>query len=70
MKTPKRLLQKLKRYIKENGKAKTAVALNLKDTNAISNWLARDEIPERYHHTMRHLERVVVSGKIPSVCND
>lgn len=49
-------LRKLNSYIKKNGKAKTAVALGLKETSAINNWIARKSIPKEKRDNVRDLE--------------
>lgn len=58
-------LRKLKSYVKKNGKAKTAVALGLQETNAINNWLKRKEIPEPRKEAVKNLGKtqVVVVSK-------
>ena len=48
----------LKSCIKKRGKSKTAVALGLKETNAINNWLARDEIPENQKENVKKLSKL------------
>ena len=48
-------LRILKNYIKKNGKAKTAVALDLTETSAINNWIARKIIPESKKIAVREL---------------
>ena len=55
---------KLKSFIKKNSKAKAAVILGLKDTSTITNWIARNEIPEKYKDDVRFLakRKVVVMG--------
>jgi hypothetical protein len=47
---------KLKSYIKKNGKAKTAVALGLIETNAINNWIARKSIPVAFQESVKNLK--------------
>lgn len=53
-------LRKLNSYVKKHGKAKTAVALGLKETNAISNWQKRKEIPEARKEAVKSLPEVQV----------
>jgi len=53
-------LRKLNSYIKKNGKAKTAVALGLKETNAINNWIARKTIPLNQKENVKLLETKAV----------
>jgi len=48
-------IRTLKSCIKKHGKAKTAVALGLKETNAINNWIARKEIPENQKQSVKDL---------------
>lgn len=55
---------KLKRYIRKNGKAKTAVALGLKETNAINNWIARDEIPQKFKKDVKLIDKIQVQRLI------
>jgi len=42
---PKNLMNALNKFVKENGTAKTAVALGYKETSAIKNWIKRNDIP-------------------------
>lgn len=61
---------KLKSYIKKHGKAKTAVALNLKETNAINNWIARNAIPESHKENVKNLKFkkvVIVDDNAPVI---
>ena len=53
-------LRKLNSYIKKNGKAKTAVALGLKETNAINNWIARKTSPLSQKENIKLLETKAV----------
>lgn len=54
-------IARLKSCIKKHGKAKTAVALGLRETNAISNWVSRKQIP------LNHLEKVKNLNKLQFV---
>ena len=49
-------IRTLKSCIKKHGKAKTAVALGLKETNAINNWIFRNAIPEGYIEKVKNLK--------------
>jgi len=51
------LIKKLNSYIKEHGKAKTAVALGVLDTVTINNWLVRKTIPKKYEDRVKTLNR-------------
>lgn len=53
-------LRKLNSYIKKHGKAKTAVALGLKETNAINNWIARKNIPATQKENVKALSTKAV----------
>lgn len=53
-------LRVLNSYIKKNGKAKTAVALGLKETNAINNWIARKSIPKSHKENVKNLKHKAV----------
>lgn len=59
----KGVVRTLKSYIAKNGKAKTAVALGIKDTNALGNWVARETIPEHRHEAVKDLKRVQIVKK-------
>ena len=48
-------IRTLKSCIKKHGKAKTADALGLKETNAINNWIFRNEIPDGYFAAVKSL---------------
>lgn len=48
----------LKKCIKNHGKAATSVALKLKDTNAVTNWVARKKIPEKYKDDVKKLKNL------------
>jgi len=54
----------LRRYIKKHGKAKTAVALGSKETNAINNWLQRNEVPEKQVGNIRFLKEFDVEVRV------
>jgi len=53
-------LRNLNSYIKKHGKAKTAVALGLKETNAINNWIARKSIPATYKEAVKKISHKTV----------
>ena len=53
-------IRTLKACIKKHGKAKTAVALGLKETKAISNWVARNEIPEFHKDNVKKLSKLKI----------
>ena len=54
-------LKKLERYIKKNGKAKTAVALGLTETTSMNNWLKKDRnIPKRYLPVINDIAKIEV----------
>jgi len=53
-------IRKLESYIKKHGKAKTAVALRLKETAAINNWLQRRYIPKDKKAAVRNLNFIKV----------
>ena len=48
----------LKKCIKNHGKAGTAIALGLKETNAISNWLSRKAIPVKHKDNVKKLKKL------------
>ena len=52
-------IRTLKGCIKKHGKAKTAVALGLKETNAINNWIFRNAIPEGYMEKVKSLRSLI-----------
>lgn len=51
-------LQTLGKCIKKHGKAKTAVALGLKETSAINNWLSRKSIPVNQKENVKNLKNL------------
>ncbi len=57
--TPKALLKVLKKCTDLNGKAKTAVALGMTETNAITNWLSREEVPENQREKVKNLKHLI-----------
>ena len=59
-KTPKKLFKTLQNYVNANGIAKTAVALDYKDVNAVRNWLFRGEIPENKRELVKGLALVTI----------
>ena len=54
-------IKKLNSYIRKHGKAKVAVALGLKETNAISNWIMRNEVPKKRRKDINLLKIRTVS---------
>lgn len=52
-------LRVLNSCIKKHGKAKTAVALGLSETNAINNWISRKSIPKVHKEKVKSLPKLI-----------
>jgi len=48
---------RLNSFIKRNGKVVTALALGLKETNAINNWISRNHVPDMHKESILGLKK-------------
>ena len=53
-----REIVRLKSFIRKHGKAKTAVALGMKETNSINNWISRGFVPDNKKGQVNFLNNI------------